>query len=76
VLGFEMTGWSGKPRWKTRKTITGRGVDTIAYSVPYSDDSSPEELIRLVEAVKAAKITSTTQFGEKEIAEVHNFLMR
>jgi hypothetical protein len=30
----------------------------------------------LVEAVNPAKITSTTQFGEKEIAKMQNFLKR
>jgi DNA cross-link repair 1A protein len=75
IVAFQMTGWSGKPSWRSPRTMTARGVDAIGFAVPYSDHSSPEELIRFVQAVNPARITSTTQSSDKEVRQVQKFFM-
>jgi DNA cross-link repair 1A protein len=70
ICAFRVTGWSGKPYWESPDIITARGIEAVAFSVPYSDHSAPSELVEFVAAVKPVKVTSTTQTAEKDIAKI------
>jgi DNA cross-link repair 1A protein len=75
VVAFQVTGWAGRPFWQSPKTLTVGGVEAVAFSVPYSDHSAPGELLQFVEAMRPAKLTSTTQTGDKDIAKTQGMFM-
>jgi DNA cross-link repair 1A protein len=75
ILAFQMTGWAGKPFWQSPATLSARGVDAVAYGVPYSDHSTPQELLRFVEAMRPIAVTSTTQTAAKDVAKIQRMFL-
>jgi DNA cross-link repair 1A protein len=75
VLAFQMTGWAGKPYWQSPTTLSARGVEAVAFGVPYSDHSSPGELLRFVQTVNPIAIVSTTQTSAKDIAKIQQMFL-
>jgi DNA cross-link repair 1A protein len=75
VVAFQVTGWAGRPFWQSPKTLKIGGIEAVAFAVPYSDHSAPAELLEFVEAMHPAKLTSTTQTGDKEIAKIQQMFV-
>jgi DNA cross-link repair 1A protein len=75
VVAFQVTGWAGKPFWQSPKTLAIGGVEAVAFSVPSSDHSAPKEVLEFVRAMRPAKLTSTTQTGDKEVAKIQQMFM-
>ena len=68
VICVRASGWGGKAFWQTPDISTLDEITITTYNVPYSDHSSPEQLVNFVKACKPSKVVSTTQFKTKELA--------
>ncbi|KAK8863956.1 DNA cross-link repair 1A protein [Tritrichomonas musculus] len=71
VVVFSLSGWNGRAFWQTPRTLEAENIKSILYDVPYSDHSSPEELIQFVKAVSPSKITPTTAMQPKLINKIN-----
>lgn len=75
VLSFSASGWNGRGFWNLPQSLERDGVNCIAYGVPYSDHSSPSELISFVQTMKPAAITPTTGDNPKMIEKINKLFL-
>lgn len=76
VGSVRASGWGGRAFWQTPFVDKIDDVDVTVYNVPYSDHSSPEQLVNFVKACRPTNVISTTQFKEKEIAMLNKLFFR
>ena len=76
VICIRASGWGGKAFWQTPIVSSIDGVTVSIYNVPYSDHSSPEQLINFVKVCRPSKVTSITQFTAKEIAKLDKMFFK
>ncbi|KAH0800344.1 DNA repair metallo-beta-lactamase family protein [Histomonas meleagridis] len=75
VVSFQLTGWSANPYWQSPNIFETNGIRIVSFSVPYSDHSSPDELISFVKAVQPVTVCSITDFTDKAKAKVQNMFL-
>lgn len=71
VVIFSLSGWNGRAFWQAPKILEEGDIKSILYDVPFSDHSSPEELINFVKAASPSKITPTTSASPKLLTKIN-----
>ncbi|EAX84063.1 DNA repair metallo-beta-lactamase family protein [Trichomonas vaginalis G3] len=75
VCAIAATGWSGKAGWKNPQITYQGPIKVTLYEVPYSDHSSPQELLNFVKVVKPKKLVSTTSRSQKEEDKIQQMFL-
>lgn len=75
VCAIAATGWSGKKGWETPRVNFVDGVSVTLFSVPYSDHSSPNELLEFVKVARPKKIISTTSRSQNEEEKIQKMFL-
>lgn len=71
VVVFSLSGWNGRAFWQAPKIMDVDGVKSVLYDVPFSDHSSPDELIQFVKVASPSKIIPTTSATPKLITKIN-----
>ena len=76
VVCIRASGWGGRSYWQVPQVSNENGVEVIAYNLPYSEHSTPAQLVKFVGACKPARFTSITQFEKKEVQKLEKLFFK